>query len=124
MVRRICCALVLTWFCNGQPSSARNAQDVRELTSGVSVDRELASGSSDTFRLALTAGDFLHLTIVQRGYVVAATLSRPDGTEVLSVSTAGDTFGDEALAAIADTTGRYTLSCVEWPRLKCQAATA
>jgi CHAT domain-containing protein/Tfp pilus assembly protein PilF len=109
MVRRICCALVLTWFCNGQPSSARNAQDVRELTSGVSVDGELASGSSDTFRLALTAGDFLHLTIVQRGYVVAATLSRPDGTEVLSVSTAGDTFGDEALAAIADTPGRYTL---------------
>ena len=71
MVRRICCALVLTWFCNGQPS-ARGDQGIRELTSGVSVDGELVSGSSDTFHVALSAGDFLHLTIMRRGFGWAA----------------------------------------------------
>ena len=59
--------LVLTWFCNGQPSSARDAQDVRELTSGASVERELASGTSDTFRLDAQRRRFPPHHIVQRG---------------------------------------------------------
>jgi len=108
MARRICFALVLTWFCSGQPS-ARDAQDVRELTAGASVERALASGESDTFQLTLAAGEFVHLTIAQRGFVVQATLSRPDGSDLLTVQTALNTFGDEALAAIADAAGRYTL---------------
>ena len=41
--------------------------------------------------------------------MVKATLSRPDGSEVLAVNASGDTFGEGAVAAIADTTGRYTL---------------
>ena len=57
--------------------SRENAQDVRELTSGVSIERALASGSSDTFRLALTTGDFVHLTIVQRGFAVESDLVSP-----------------------------------------------
>jgi CHAT domain-containing protein len=108
MVRRVCFALVLTWFCGGQPS-ARDAQEVRELTAGASIERALAAGAADTFRLALTTGDFVHVTIVQRGFAVKATLSRPDGSEAVTVDTGGNTFDDEALAAIADTTGSYTL---------------
>src|SRR5258706_14947548 len=84
MVRRVWFALVLTWFCNGQPS-ARDAQDVRELTSGASIERALASGASDTFRLALTTRDFVPVPIVQRGFAVKATLSRPDGGEAVAV---------------------------------------
>ena len=108
MVRRICFTLVLTWFCNGL-LSAGDAQQARELTAGASIERALASGAPDSYRLALAAGDFVHLTISQRGIMVKATLSRPDGSEVLAANASGDTFGEGAVAAIADATGRYTL---------------
>ena len=43
------------------------AQDLRELTPGASIRRELAIGQVHTYRLALARGDFVRVTIEQRG---------------------------------------------------------
>jgi CHAT domain-containing protein/tetratricopeptide (TPR) repeat protein len=86
------------------------AQNVRELTPGTSIPRELSPGQVHTYQLTLARGDFVRLTIKQQGIDVAAALLDPDGREVVAVDAMDDEFRPELVAAIADVSGTYTVT--------------
>ena len=50
-------------------------------------------GQPHAYRLTLTAGDFVRITIQQQGADISATLIRPDGQRLLAVDTATRSFG-------------------------------
>ncbi len=86
------------------------AQDVRELTPGTSIARELSREHVHRYRLTLARGDFVRLTIEQQGIDVAAALLDPDGHEVAVIDAMDDEFRPEVVAAIAGVAGHYTIT--------------
>lgn len=81
------------------------AQDATALSPGTAVEREIAVGQSHKYRIALTAGDFVRITIEQRGADVATTVLRPDGRRLLAVDTSREAFRPETVVVIADVDG-------------------
>jgi hypothetical protein len=59
--------------------AAAAVTDAGVLTPGAPVERELAAGQTHAYRLALNAGQYLHVTIERRGIDVAVVLRGPDG---------------------------------------------
>jgi tetratricopeptide (TPR) repeat protein len=86
------------------------AQEPTTLSSGAALDRDIAIGQPHTYRLTLAAGDFVRVTIEQKGADIAATLVRPDGRALLTVDSSLDIFRPETIVAIADVSGVHTLS--------------
>ena len=86
------------------------AQDATVLVPGATIERDLSTGQSHSYRLRLSAGDFVHLVVEQKGIDVAVTLVRPDGRELVAVDAMDDEFRPEVVAAIADVAGTYTLT--------------
>ena len=52
---------------------------VRPLELGKAVERELAGGAQHSYQLQLSAGQFLHVIVDQRGIDAAVKLFAPDG---------------------------------------------
>jgi CHAT domain-containing protein len=85
------------------------AQDVRQLTPGAAIERDLAVGQSHTYQLTVGLRDLVHLEIDQQGMDVLATLTRPDGQVVTVANETSDEFCPETLIAIPEIEGRYTV---------------
>jgi hypothetical protein len=79
----------------------------QELQVQVPQERTLAAGQSDQFRVALQKGQFLSLTVVQKGIDVGITVIDPDGIPIRVVDSADGSAGIEALAIVAASTGSY-----------------
>ncbi|HXE80135.1 MAG TPA: PPC domain-containing protein, partial [Vicinamibacterales bacterium] len=80
------------------------------LEPGVRVERPLAPGETHRYEVTLAAGEFLHITIAQRGIDLKATLAAPDGAELVTVDVFDEPFRTETLVAIADRGGSYLVS--------------
>ncbi len=85
------------------------AQDVRQLTPGAAIERDLAVGQSHTYQLTVGTRDLVHLAIDQQGMDVMATLTGPDGQVVTVANETNDEFSSETLIAIPGIEGRYTV---------------
>jgi CHAT domain-containing protein/tetratricopeptide (TPR) repeat protein len=85
-----------------------HGQDATMLVPALAIERDLSAGEVHTFGLALTRGDFVQLTIEQKGIDVAAALLRPDGTPLVAVNAMDDEFRHETIVEIADVEGAYS----------------
>jgi tetratricopeptide (TPR) repeat protein len=114
-VTRITLAFVLLGMLRPWPPAAQNPasgappQDVRPLTPGSAIERELSPGQSHAYRLTASAGDFMRVTIAKKGVDVAADLIGPDGVKRLQSDAEPDLFREEVVVALADVGGAYTL---------------
>src|SRR5262245_66256033 len=63
--------------------AARSERELESLTLGHPIERELAGGQFHSYRLALTAGQFLRLVVGQRGIYVVVRVFGSDGREDL-----------------------------------------
>jgi CHAT domain-containing protein/Flp pilus assembly protein TadD len=93
----------------GSRTSAQGESDVYELVSGTAVERELAGGQAHTYRIALTAGQYLHVTIDQRGIDAVVVLRGPDGAQLMEMDGVSGLLGAEELSWEAAVSGGYTL---------------
>jgi len=84
-------------------------KDVRPLEIGKPIQRELAGGQSHTYHLTLTAGQYLHVVVDQRGIDVVVALFSPDGNKLAEVDSPNGTQGPEPLHWIVDISGTYKL---------------
>jgi len=85
-----------------------HGQEATLLVPGATVERQLAAGEVHTHRLTLARGDFVRVTIEQKGIDVAAALLRPDGSPLVAVDAMDDEFRPETIVAIVDADGTYT----------------
>ncbi|MBA4185470.1 MAG: hypothetical protein H0X49_15880, partial [Acidobacteria bacterium] len=79
------------------------AQESPQLEPNQTVDREIAGGESQTYRLSLTAGQFLRVRAEQKAIDVTLALAAPDGKQVveMNLTRAGglESLSEEALAS-------------------------
>ena len=84
------------------------AQDAQLLAPGKALEATISGGQSHTYRITLTAGQFVHFDVQQQACNVALTLTAPDGKPALEVSVTG--FGlPETMSEIVAISGEYQL---------------
>ncbi len=84
------------------------------LEPGPPHERRLSGDETHRYRLALDAGDFLHLVVEQRGVDLVVSLLDPRGRELLAVDSPTGVHGAEALFAVAETAGTYRVEVRPW----------
>jgi len=90
-------------------NSTRKQQDAVTLIAGKSIEREIDKGHTHTYQLILTAGQYLHLIVDQRGIDVALTLFSPGGKKLSQSDTPYGWQGAELLLHLAEASGPYRL---------------
>src|SRR5262249_40174057 len=79
------------------------------LTSDAPVERTIAGGDSHRFELALPAGQYVSVSVTQRGVDVVAQTIGPDGTLLGRFDDEARDARDEHVQLVAGTSGTYVL---------------
>lgn len=82
--------------------------DILELKLGQPIEREIAEGATHLYRLALTAGQYLNITVEQKEANVTICLLNPSGKAIAEIDWGGKGT-TESLWALAESTGEYQL---------------
>jgi hypothetical protein len=84
-------------------------QALRPLTSGQSVEREIAGSESHTYQISLTAGQFVRFRLEQQALGSSLIMTAPDGKQIVEMDLTG--IGEqESLSLEAVTPGSYRLT--------------
>jgi len=104
---RILLALLLV-PCFAPAVNGQSGPEAQPFGADRPIEREIAGGESQTYRIALTAGQFVRVRLDQRSIDGALAFSAPDGTPVGEVDFTG--IGEQdVLAAEVATAGDYRL---------------
>jgi CHAT domain-containing protein len=95
------------------PASERGAepgaQESVSLEPGKPIERELSGGQSHFYKIAMTSGQYLHVTVNQQGIDALVALFTPDGKKIGEVDGEQATAGVETFSAIAEAPGAYRI---------------
>src|SRR6266542_1195187 len=101
------------WQSSQKPPAAGGVageeKDVRRLEPGQPIRRELEGGQEQSYRIELSAGQYLKVIVEQRGIDVAIVLSGPDGKQILEFDTESRGEGREVVSQVAEVTGEHRL---------------
>jgi hypothetical protein len=96
------------WIRGGQLPS-EPSHTVATLEPGKAIERAMAGGETDDFKVYLKAGQFLHMVVDQRGIdLVVRTLSS-DGKRIVVVGGPTGDHGPEPAQVVAAASGDYQL---------------
>jgi tetratricopeptide (TPR) repeat protein/CHAT domain-containing protein len=79
------------------------------LVPGHTIQDILKGGDKHAYRIALQAGEFLHVTADQKGIDVVLAISGPDGKDVATMDSLNGYYGPENVSVIAETAGMYRI---------------
>jgi len=96
------------------PPAGESPRGARRLELGVPLEKELAEGDAHAYRIALEAGDYLHLLVDQRGVDVVVVLFDPAGRKLMEVDNPIGARGPDPVFALAEMTGEYRLEVRPW----------
>ncbi|MFL6289505.1 MAG: tetratricopeptide repeat protein, partial [Thermoanaerobaculia bacterium] len=71
--------------------------------------RTLSSGETHLYNLALDAGDYARLEVVQQGLDVETVVRGPSGAEIVEVDSPTGRFSTESVSLVAEETGDYQI---------------
>jgi CHAT domain-containing protein len=83
--------------------------EVGELKLAEPIERELKGGEGHSYRITLTAGQYLHVIVEQKGIDVVVRLFGPDGQKITEVDGPNGTQGPEKISVVTEVAGRYRL---------------
>ncbi|HEU0172959.1 MAG TPA: tetratricopeptide repeat protein, partial [Blastocatellia bacterium] len=89
--------------------AAQNAEEDHLLGPGKPVERELSAGRSHFYKISLTSGQYLQVTVSQQGIDALVALFTPDGRKIGEVDGEQATVGAETISAIAEAPGAYRI---------------
>src|SRR5262245_34829175 len=89
--------------------SVVDEKDVRTLERGNAVKRELSGGQRHSYRIRLSANQFMKAIIEQQGIDVVVRVSGPDGKQILDFDFERRPQGLEPVSLVAEATGVYQL---------------
>lgn len=88
--------------------TGQSSPESRSLVPETPIEREISGGESHTYRIALTAGQFVLLRLEQKAVDFVLALSAPDGAQLAEMDFTG--IGEqESLAVEASVAGEYRL---------------
>ncbi|HKC86012.1 MAG TPA: tetratricopeptide repeat protein, partial [Blastocatellia bacterium] len=82
--------------------AVRTEREWESLTPGHPIEREISSGQSHSYQIALDAGKYLRVHVEQRGIDVTVALLTPDGKMVAESRSDNGNFGPETVSMIAE----------------------
>ena len=85
------------------------AQTSKDLPTLSATERELKGGETQSYRIALTAGQFLHATVEQKNINVSVAVFGPGGKQVTYCDSPNDRWGTESILVVAPETGEYRI---------------
>ncbi|HEU4984582.1 MAG TPA: PPC domain-containing protein, partial [Nitrososphaera sp.] len=88
---------------------APSAKESVSLEPGRPVERELSGGQSHFYKIAMTSGQYLRITVRQQGIDALVALFTPDGKKIGEVDGEQSTVGSETISAIAEAPGAYRI---------------
>lgn len=94
------------------PVSARTAaidHASQPLERTKAVEREMAAGTKHIYSIALESGQFLRISVDQKGVDVVTSLLAPGGELIVKVNTPNGTSGNEEILHIAEASGTYLM---------------
>jgi CHAT domain-containing protein/tetratricopeptide (TPR) repeat protein len=95
------------------PASERgavpSAQESISLEPGKPVERELSGGQSHFYKITMTSGQYLRITVSQRGIDALVALFTPDGKKIIEADSEHIFEGSETMSAIAEAAGAYLI---------------
>ncbi|MEW5975599.1 MAG: CHAT domain-containing protein [Acidobacteriota bacterium] len=88
---------------------AQEKPDTSALARGIPVEREIRGGQSHGYEFNSTAGEYIGISLEQRGVDLVATLIGPDGRPLAEYDDESFTGGREQIDWISETSGNYRL---------------
>jgi len=95
--------------CDGVLGAAQIADEELTLEHGKPVERDLSGGQSHFYKIAMAPGQYLQVTVSQRGIDALVALFTPDGKKICEVDVEKATVGSETMSAIAEAAGIYRI---------------
>src|SRR5215470_211041 len=89
--------------------AAPGARDSISLEPGKPVERELSGGQSHFYKITMTSGQYLRLTVRQQGIDALVALFTPDDKKIGEVNGERTTVGSETISAIAEAAGAFRI---------------
>src|SRR5262245_58796874 len=89
---------------------ADGQKEARLLEPGQTIKRELAGADSHTYRIRLSAGQFLKVMVEQQGVDVVVQVSGPDGKQILEFDSESRSQGREVVSLVAEAAGAFLLT--------------
>lgn len=80
-----------------------------DLPAFAEVKRELKGGQTDSYRIMLTAGQFLHATVEQQDLDLVTAVIGPDGKHLTESDSPNDRWGSEPIIFVASTSGEHRI---------------
>ena len=103
-------APLLFWLVIASSATAQSvAQDVATLDSTKPVEREMKGGETHVYQLRLTSGQFVNISVEQRGIDIAVDLLNPSEKQINTQDSPNGRYGPESVVGIAETEGNYRL---------------
>ncbi|MBC7908908.1 MAG: CHAT domain-containing protein [Pyrinomonadaceae bacterium] len=91
------------------PLVAQSENDMPALEQGKLIERELAGDAAHSYSITLTANQFLHVVVEQKGIDVVVTLFAPDGRQLIEVDSPNGSSGPEPVSLVVEMAGSYRL---------------
>jgi len=85
----------------------QNKQAPASIEPGKPIERSIDAGETQSYTLNLTAGQYAHITVDQRGVDVVVSVLAPDGTKLVRVDMPNGNRGPEPVSLIAESTSAY-----------------
>jgi erythromycin esterase len=92
-----------------QPPSSTISVVAQLLELSKPIERQLSSGETHAYQIALKAGQYLDAAVNQRGVDVVVRVFDPEGQKIADIDSPNGKQGDEPIALEAKTTGTYRI---------------
>src|SRR5689334_3851495 len=99
--------LILLCSCLLRVPAAQVAQNENSIEPGKPIEHSIAAGETQSYTLTLTAGQYAHIVVDQRGVDVVVTVLAPNGTKLVRVDMPNGNRGPEPVSLIAEAAGEY-----------------
>jgi tetratricopeptide (TPR) repeat protein len=89
--------------------AAQSAEGEFSLEPGKPVERELSGGQSHFYKITTASGQYLRITVGQRGIDALVALFTPDGKKIGEADSEKALVGSETMSVIAEAAGAYRI---------------
>jgi CHAT domain-containing protein/Tfp pilus assembly protein PilF len=96
--------------------AAKAAKESPLPPKGEAVERELAADEVHAYNVSLSAGQFLEVSVEQRGVDVKVSAFGPDGRLIFDAARRRGKEGTEAVALVTEASGAHRVEVRPWPR--------
>ncbi|HEY9432845.1 MAG TPA: tetratricopeptide repeat protein [Blastocatellia bacterium] len=102
---------------DGARGVAQSANEELSLEPGKPIERELSGGQSHFYKIAMTPGQYLRITVSQQGIDALVALFTPDGKKVGESDIEKAIVRSETISAIAEVMGAYRIEVLSTEKM-------